>query len=70
MHGADHLGEDAMDKRDSQLVAMVTGYIKEITTRAVREDKVSLGVIVIEGLETDKGRVGDGLEHLDFALEA
>jgi hypothetical protein len=56
-HGADHFGEDTMDDIDSQLVAMVTGYIKQITTGTVRKDNKSLGVIVIEGLEMYERRM-------------
>jgi len=69
-HGADHFGEYTMDDADGQLVAMVTGYIKQITTWTVREDNESLGVIVIEGLEMHKRRMRDGSEHLDLSLEA
>jgi hypothetical protein len=58
-----------MDDIDSQLVAMVTGYIKQITTGTVRQDNQSLGVIVIEGLEMHERRMGYGSEHLDLSLE-
>ena len=69
-HGADHLGEYTMDDTDSQLVAMVTGYIKQVTTGTVREDNQGLGVIVIESLQMNERRMRDGSEHLDFSLEA
>jgi hypothetical protein len=56
-HSADHLGEDTMDDIDSQFVAMITGYIKQITTGTVGKDNKSLRVIVIEGLEMYERRM-------------
>jgi hypothetical protein len=50
LYSTDHLGEYALDEVGSQRVAVVTGYIKQITSRAVCENDECLIIIVVEGL--------------------
>ena len=69
-YGADHLSKHSLDNIYAQDVAVIPGYIKQVTTRTICQDQESLGLIVIEGSQMDERGMRDRAEHLHFSLEA
>lgn len=68
-YGADHLSEHPLDNVYAQDVAVIAGYIEQITAWAVCQDQQSLGLIVIKGTQMNERGMRDGAEHLHFSLE-
>ena len=68
-YSADHFSKHSLNNVYAQDVAVVTGYIKQITTRAVRQNQKRLGLIVVKSSQMNERRVRDRAEHLHFSLE-
>lgn len=49
---------------------MLAGEVEEVAAGAVGQDKESLLLVVVEGVEVDERWMGYRAEHVYFALEA